>query len=59
MLQVKNREAVAAMHREGIVFSVTPLENPHDARGPPPNMAFLEVLSEFSCKLMKQDKRTV
>lgn len=56
---VKNREAVAAMHKEGIVFSLTPLENPYNPDGAPPHLAFLEVLSEFSCKLTKQDKRTV
>lgn len=55
---VKNREAVAAMHREGIVFSMNPAENaPHGAV--PPNLSFMEVLCEFTNKLMKQDKKTV
>ncbi|XP_074657928.1 cohesin subunit SA-2-like isoform X2 [Tubulanus polymorphus] len=57
--QVKNRQAVAAMHKEGILFSLNPLENPEDPRGPPPNLAFLEILCEFTNKLMKQDKRVV
>ncbi|CAG5123705.1 unnamed protein product, partial [Candidula unifasciata] len=58
--QIKNREAVATMHTEGIQFSLSPFENPD--KGPnaaPPNLAFLEVLCEFTNKLMKQDKRTV
>lgn len=56
--QVKNREAVAAMHREGIVFSLQPGENAQSG-GPPPNLSFMEVLCEFTNKLMKQDKKTV
>ncbi|CAL1527874.1 unnamed protein product [Lymnaea stagnalis] len=58
--QIKNREAVATMHTEGIQFSLTPFENRD--KGPnaaPPNLAFLEVLCEFTNKLMKQDKKTV
>lgn len=57
--QVKNRDAVAALHREGILYTVTPLENPTDPLGPPPNLAFLEILAEFTNKLMKQDKKVV
>ncbi|KAK7091059.1 hypothetical protein V1264_010775 [Littorina saxatilis] len=56
--QVKNREAVAAMHREGIVFSMTQAENAPPGT-PPPNLSFMEVLCEFTNKLMKQDKKTV
>lgn len=56
---MKNRDAVAALHREGILFTVTPIENPSDPLGPPPNLAFLEILNEFTNKLMKQDKRVV
>ncbi|XP_042863250.1 cohesin subunit SA-2-like isoform X2 [Penaeus japonicus] len=56
---VKNREAITALHREGILFAVNPLENPADPTGPPPNLAFLEILTEFTNKLLKQDKRVV
>lgn len=56
--QVKNRDAVAAMHREGILFSISETDTT-DASKPPPNIAFLEVLCEFTNKLMKQDKKTV
>ncbi|XP_064615065.1 cohesin subunit SA-2-like [Liolophura sinensis] len=57
--QLKNREAVAALHKEGIVFSLTGQENPPTSDNPPPNLPFLEILSEFTNKLMKQDKKTV
>jgi len=56
---IKNRDAITALHREGILLAVNPLENPNDPTGPPPNLAFLEILSEFTNKLLKQDKRVV
>lgn len=56
---VKNRDAVTQLHREGILFAVNPLENPDDPVGPPPNLPFLEILSEFTNKLLKQDKKVV
>lgn len=45
--------------REGIVFSLTPMEDHNNPGGPPPNLSFLEILSEFTSKLMRQDKKTV
>ncbi|XP_043227406.1 cohesin subunit SA-2-like isoform X2 [Amphibalanus amphitrite] len=56
---LKNREAITSLHREGIRFAVDPLENPADPTGPPPNIAFLEVMVEFTNKLLRQDKRLV
>lgn len=56
---VRNREAITALHREGILFAVNPLENSEDPTGPPPNLTFLEILAEFTNKLLKQDKRVV
>jgi len=56
---LKNREAVAQLHREGILVAVTPMENPNDPTGPPPNLPFLEILAEFTNKLLKQDKKVV
>lgn len=57
---VKNREAITALHREGILFAVQQTEGvPEDPSSPPPNLAFLEILSEFTNKLLKQDKRVV
>ena len=55
----KNRDAVAALHREGIHFTFDKIDNPVDPLGPPPNLPFLEILSEFSNKLIKQDKKIV
>ena len=55
----KNRNAFAALHKEGIQFAFATIENPDNPLGPPPNLAFLEVLMEFSNKLIKIDKRTV
>ncbi|XP_041483045.1 cohesin subunit SA-1-like isoform X3 [Lytechinus variegatus] len=57
--QIKTRDAVAALHKEGIQFSLTPLEDPTNEYAPPPNVGYLEILTEFSSKLMRQDKRTV
>ncbi|KAJ1523651.1 hypothetical protein ONE63_001493 [Megalurothrips usitatus] len=57
---VKNREAITALHREGILFAVFQSPDaPEDPSNPPPNLAFLEILSEFTNKLLKQDKRVV
>ena len=56
---LKNREAVTSLHREGILLAVNPLENPDDPTAPPPNLSFLEILTEFSNKLLKQDKKVV
>ncbi|XP_018561375.1 cohesin subunit SA-1 [Anoplophora glabripennis] len=57
---VKNREAITALHRAGILFAVTGVENSSDdPTGPPANLPFLEILSEFTNKLLKQDKRVV
>jgi cohesin complex subunit SA-1/2 len=55
---VKNREAITAAHREGILFAVN-LGDQADPTQAPPNLAFLDVLSEFTNKLLKQDKRVV
>ena len=55
----KNREALAALHKEGIQFTFNTIENPDNPLGQPPNLPFLEILSEFSNKLIRQDKKTV
>ncbi|GAB6024215.1 hypothetical protein CHUAL_008914 [Chamberlinius hualienensis] len=57
--QVKNRDAVAALHRESIIFSLTPSKNPNNPGGPLPNVAFLEILRMFTNKLMEQDKKVI
>lgn len=56
---LKNREAITALHRAGILFAVTGAENSEDPTGPPPNLPFLEILTEFTNKLLKQDKKVV
>uniref|UniRef100_A0A672LEQ3 Cohesin subunit SA n=1 Tax=Sinocyclocheilus grahami TaxID=75366 RepID=A0A672LEQ3_SINGR len=56
--QIKTREAVATLHKDGIEFAFK-VPNPKGPEYPPPNLAFLEVLCEFSSKLLRQDKKTV
>lgn len=52
---LKNREAITALHREGVLFAVS--ETFDDPASAPPNLPFLEILMEFTNKLLKQDKR--
>ena len=35
------------------------MEDANNEDGPPPNLGYLEILSEFTTKLMKIDKKTV
>ncbi|KAM4797705.1 LOW QUALITY PROTEIN: cohesin subunit SA-2-like [Urocitellus parryii] len=55
--QLKTREAIAMLHKDGIEFAFKE-PNPQGESHPPLNLAFLDILSEFSSKLL-QDKRTV
>jgi cohesin complex subunit SA-1/2 len=57
--QVKTRDAVAELHKEGILFALKREEQHSDESHPPENLSFLGILVEFSAKLMKQDKKTV
>lgn len=54
---IKNREAVTALHRAGILFA-SENANPDDPN-PPHNLLFLEIINEFTNKLLKQDKKVV
>jgi len=54
---IKNREAVTALHRAGILFASEHVNNEDSVV--PPNLMFLEVLNEFTSKLLKQDKKMV
>uniref|UniRef100_A0A6J0TXW5 Cohesin subunit SA n=1 Tax=Pogona vitticeps TaxID=103695 RepID=A0A6J0TXW5_9SAUR len=56
--QVKSRESVAMIHKEGIEFAFKGTSGV-EAKGLPPNLNFLVILSEFSNKLLKPDKRLV
>lgn len=49
------------MHRAGILFAATPHEDPdnNDSSSAPPCILFLEILNEFTNKLLKQDKRVI
>ncbi|NXW16495.1 STAG2 protein, partial [Circaetus pectoralis] len=56
--QVKSRESVAMIHKEGIEFA---FQGAAGVGGKclPPNLSFLLIISEFSNKLLKPDKRLV
>ncbi|XP_006896645.1 PREDICTED: cohesin subunit SA-3 [Elephantulus edwardii] len=54
--QLQNRDLVVLLHKEGIKFSLSELP-PADSSDQPPNLAFLELLSEFSPRLLHQDKQ--
>ncbi|XP_069804743.1 cohesin subunit SA-3 [Dendropsophus ebraccatus] len=54
--QVRNREDVLLLHKEGIKFSLRP---PAGAAWSPENVLFLDILSEFSPKLLRQDKASL
>ncbi|VDN54670.1 unnamed protein product [Dracunculus medinensis] len=54
---IKNREALAVIHKEGILFALKSEGNRRGVR--PENLSFLEVLIEFSGKLIRQDKQSI
>ena len=49
---------LCALHREGILFSLSGMDS-NDVSTTPANLSFLDVLAEFTSKLIKQDKRAV
>ncbi|XP_043933207.1 cohesin subunit SA-3 [Protopterus annectens] len=52
---LKHREPIVMLHKDGIKFAFKK-PHPRGPRYPPLNLPFLEILSEFSFKLLKQDK---
>ncbi|NWX13106.1 STAG2 protein, partial [Aegotheles bennettii] len=56
--QVKSRESVAMIHKKGIEFAFQGATGV-DGKCLPPNLSFLLIISEFSNKLLKPDKRLV
>ncbi|KFW87642.1 Cohesin subunit SA-2, partial [Manacus vitellinus] len=56
--QVKSRESIAMIHKEGIEFAFQGATR-GDGKCLPPNLGFLLIISEFSNKLLKPDKRLV
>lgn len=57
MDHVKCRESIAMMHKQGIEFAFK--EPATEDNLPPPNLPFLMLISEFSSKLLRADKRLV
>ncbi|XP_040281099.1 cohesin subunit SA-2-like isoform X1 [Bufo bufo] len=57
MDHVKCRESIAMMHKQGIEFAFK--EPATEDSLPPPNLPFLMLISEFSSKLLRADKRLV
>ncbi|XP_051631976.1 LOW QUALITY PROTEIN: cohesin subunit SA-3, partial [Manacus candei] len=53
---LRNRPALLTLHREGIQFAFQEPPDPQSGEGTPLNLPFLEVLSEFSPRLLRQDK---
>ncbi|XP_058425143.1 cohesin subunit SA-3 [Diceros bicornis minor] len=54
--QLQNRDLMVMLHKEGIKFSLSELP-PAGSSSQPPNLAFLELLSEFSPRLFHLDKQ--
>ncbi|KAM4749209.1 cohesin subunit SA-3 [Rhinophrynus dorsalis] len=54
--QMRNRQDVVLLHKEGIKFS---LRNPETSEWSSQNLPFLDVLSEFSPRLLRQDKKAL
>lgn len=60
---IKIRESMVAFHSEGIQFCVSRAASTAAATGQTPgvpsNLLFLEVVAEFSNKLLRQDKKSI
>ncbi|KAL7881570.1 hypothetical protein AOLI_G00084180 [Acnodon oligacanthus] len=56
--QIKFRESLAMIHRDGIEFVFQGFV-PESEKHSPPNISYLTILSEFSGKLLKPDKKTI
>ena len=52
----ETRRSIISIHRHGIEFALNCENTIGGSKGPPENIAFLEVLKEFSIKLHPQDK---
>ena len=55
--QIKSRDAIQALHKEGIFYASTP--ESHNPNIPPENIDFLEIVNEFTSKMLKQDRKNV
>ncbi|TSL16056.1 Mediator of RNA polymerase II transcription subunit 14 [Bagarius yarrelli] len=57
--QIKSRESLAMIHRDGIDFVFQGFVLQSEKHSPPPHLSYLTILSEFSSKLLKPDKKTI
>lgn len=53
--QLKFRQPLVGIHRDGIKFALA-CEEEGEEEAPPPHLAFLDVLSEFSYRLLDVDR---
>lgn len=56
--QLKSRESLAMIHRDGIEFAFQGFVQQTEKQSPP-YLSYLTILSEFSNKLLKPDKKTI
>ncbi|MCJ8732514.1 hypothetical protein PDJAM_G00212280 [Pangasius djambal] len=56
--QIKSRESLAMIHRDGIEFVFQGFVQQSEKHSPP-YLSYLTILSEFSSKLLKPDKKTI
>uniref|UniRef100_A0A672PV14 Cohesin subunit SA n=1 Tax=Sinocyclocheilus grahami TaxID=75366 RepID=A0A672PV14_SINGR len=56
--QIKSRESLAMIHRDGIEFVFKGFVQQFEKHSPP-YISYLTILSEFSSKLLKPDKKTI
>ncbi|XP_050975250.1 cohesin subunit SA-2 [Labeo rohita] len=56
--QIKSRESLAMIHRDGIEFVFKGFVQQSEKHSPP-YISYLTILSEFSSKLLKPDKKTI
>ncbi|KAF4086904.1 hypothetical protein AMELA_G00089630 [Ameiurus melas] len=56
--QIKSRESLAMIHRDGIEFVFQGFVQQSEKHSPP-YLSYLTILSEFSSKLLKLDKKTI
>ncbi|CAJ0945582.1 unnamed protein product, partial [Mesorhabditis belari] len=54
---LRNRESIAKIHRDGIIFALE-ISGGRASKNPT-NVSFLEVIQEFSQKLLRQDKECI
>ncbi len=58
---IKIREAMVALHSDGIQYVLSTLPSSMETSSPPvpTSLLFLEIVAEFSNKLLRQDKASI